>query len=317
MRIRSGATLSLAVLAAFAAGCGDGTGPGSGAPPILFSRTITLPELENLLGDGPARVEIKLIRGSLVAREVEVEETEELRDEEEIESRVTAVDPAGSLTLSLGGLVVTFDGSTKFETDDGTEITMQQFVSRVQAALDAGRNPAVEAKRHPADGPQDPDDATFRADEIELDDEADEAKIEINVDSDNLTMNATPPPDAILRVLDLPIEIDVTGGRTRIEAEIEDDRDEVDFEGLVQSVSGSSFTLRNGTVVTIVDDTEFDDCDDSDELCTLTQVERALAMGLDVEAEGEGVVTAREPLSITASEVEFEIEGDTDDLPHD
>jgi len=315
MTSKSLATLIMAALVAACTG-ENAIGPGGGGNPTLFAQAITLPEFETILTNGPARVEIKMIRGTLVAREVEVEEAEEMLDEEEIESRVTAIDPAGTVTLSLGGLVVDFDAGTKFEAEDGQDLSMQEFVSRVQSALNAGENPPVEAKRNPAATPQDPDDASFRADKLELDDEADEDEIEINVDADNLTSNSPVPPDAILRVLDLPIEIDVSNGRTEIESEIDDDTmPEIDFEGMVTSVNGSTFTLANGTVVTLVDDTEIDDCDDSDELCSLTEVETALAMGFLVEADGEGVVTGTGPLSITASKVEFEIEDDDDDLP--
>jgi len=315
MTSKSLATLIMAALVAACTG-ENAIGPGGGGNPTLFAQAITLPEFETILTNGPARVEIKMIRGTLVAREVEVEEAEEMLDEEEIESRVTAIDPAGTVTLSLGGLVVDFDAGTKFEAEDGQDLSMQEFVSRVQSALNAGENPPVEAKRNPAATPQDPDDASFRADKLELDDEADEDEIEINVDADNLTSNSPVPPDAILRVLDLPIEIDVSNGRTEIESEIDDDTmPEIDFEGMVTSVNGSTFTLANGTVVTLVDDTEIDDCDDSDELCSLTEVETALAMGFLVEADGEGVVTGTGPLSVTASEVEFEIEDDDDDLP--
>lgn len=310
---------SLAVLAAavvFAACSDSATGPGGSTGfPTQFSRTITLPELDSILNDGPARVEIKLLNGSLVAREVEVEEDEDMQDREEVESRITAIDPAGNLTLALGGLVIGFDAGTEFKMEDSQRLTMTEFVTRVQDALAAGQNPPVEAKRSPAAEPQDPDDANFFATRLELDDEADDDKIEINVDGDNFSSNSPPPPDAILRVLDLPIELDVTGGRTEIEAEIDDDRDEVDFEGMVESVNGSSFTLANGTVVEIVDGTEIESGDDDDELGSLSEVEFAIGAGFLVEAEGEGVVTGENPLTITASEVEFEIEDEDDDLP--
>jgi len=306
------------IMAALVAACNgeNTTGPGTGGGnPTLFAQAITLPQFENILSAGPARVEIKLIEGTLVAREVEVEEAEEMLDEEEVESRVTAIS-SSNMTLAFGGLVVDFDGNTKFEAEDGQDLSMQEFINRVQAALNAGENPPVEAKRPPAATPQDPDVATFLATKIEFDDEADEDELKINVDGDNLSTNATPPPDAILRVLNLPIELDVSGGRTELESEIDDDTlDETEFESLVESVSGSTVTLTNGMVVTIVDDTEFDDCDDADELCSLTEVQTALAMGFLVEADGEGVVTGTGPLSITASKVEFEIEDDDDDLP--
>lgn len=304
-------------LAAVLAGCSDSVmAPSAGGGfPTQFAQSITLSELDSLLADGPTRVEIKLVNGSLVAREVEVKEAEDLRDEEEIESRITAIDPAGTVTLALGGLVVDFDANTEFEADDDSHLTMQEFITRVQDALAAGENPPVEAKRHPSDAPQDPDDATFLASELELDDEADEDEIEINVDGDNLAGNATPPPDAILTVLNLPIELDVSGGVTELESEIDDDMDETEFEGMVASVSGSSFTLTDGTVVEIVDGTEIEQSDDHDELGSLAEVEQALAAGFLVEAEGEGVAIGSNPLTIAASEVEFEIEDEDDDLP--
>ncbi len=316
MASKSLAVLGMAVL--FAACSSDSvTGPGGGGLPTQFSRAITLPELDSILAGGPVRVEIKLINGSLVARRVEVEESEDMTDREEIESRITAIDPAGNMTLSLGGLIVDFDAGTRFEAEDGQQLTMQEFVTRVQDALAAGTNPPVEAKRNPAATPQDPTDATFLATRLELDDEADEDEIEINIDGDNFANNTTPPPDAILTVLGLAIELDVSGGVTEIKAEIDDDRDEVDFEGLVASVNGSSFTLTDGTVVNIVDGTEIEEADDDDELGSLAEVEQALAAGFLVEADGEGVVTGSNPLTITASEVEFEIEDDDDDLPGD
>ena len=318
--VRSRSLWAFGMAAVFAACNGDGvTGPGgSGGGGVLpqFSQQITLPEFEDAVASGPARVEIKLVNGSLVAHEVEVKESEELFDEEEIESRISAIDPAGSVTLTLGGgFTIGFNASTDFEAEDGQHISMQDFITRVQDVLALGRNPAVEAKRSPAALPQDPNDATFVADELELDDEADDQKIEINVDGDNLASNASPPPDAILTVLGLAVELNVSGGVTELESEVDDDNSERDFEGIVESVNGSSFTLTDGTVIEIAIGTEVDDADDSDELGSLGEVAVAVANGLIVEAEGEGDVTGTNPLTITAKEVEFEVEDVNDDLP--
>jgi hypothetical protein len=318
--VRSRSLLVLGAAVMLAACSGDSvTGPGGGGSGGVlpqFSERITLPEFEDAVVTGPVRVEIKLVNGSLVAREVEVKETEEQFDEEEIESRITAIDPAGSVTLSLaGGFVVEFNAGTDFEREDGQDISMQDFITRVQDALALGQNPAVEAKRNPAATPQDPGDATFVATELELDDEADDQEIEINVDGDNLASNASPPPDAILTVLGLPIELNVSGGVTELEAEVDDDRLEGEFEGIVESVNGSTFTLTNGTIVEIVVGTEVDDADDQDEIGSLGEVAVAVANGLIIEAEGEGVVTSTNPRMILAAEVEFEIEDDDDDLP--
>ena len=294
---------------------GPGGGGGGGALP-QFSQQITLPEFEDAMVSGPNRVEIKLLNGTLVAREVEVKESEELFDEEEIESRISSIDPAGSVTLSLGGgFTVAFNAGTDFEAEDGQRISMQDFITRVQDALAVGRNPAVEAKRNPAAAPQDPSDATFIASELELDDEADDQKIELNVDGDNFASNASPPPDAILTVLGLAVELNVSGGVTELESEVDDNNSERDFEGIVASVNGSSLTLTDGTVIEIVAGTEVDDADDSDELGSLGEVATALASGLIVEAEGEGDVTGTNPLTITAKEVEFEVEDEDDNLP--
>ncbi|HSM16902.1 MAG TPA: DUF5666 domain-containing protein [Gemmatimonadales bacterium] len=292
-----------------------GPGGGGGALP-QFSQQITLPEFEDAMVSGPNRVEIKLLNGTLVAREVEVKESEELFDEEEIESRISSIDPAGSVTLSLGGgFTVAFNAGTDFEAEDGQRISMQDFITRVQDALAVGRNPGVEVKRNPAAAPQDPSDATFIASELELDDEADDQKMELNVDGDNFAFNASPPPDAILTVLGLAVELNVSGGVTELESEIDDNNSERDFEGIVASVNGSSFTLTDGTVIEIVAGTEVDDADDSDELGSLGEVATALASGLIVEAEGEGDVTGTNPLTITAKEVEFEVEDEDDNLP--
>ena len=316
MRTRSLLALGMAVL--FGACSGDsvtGLGGGGGALP-QFSERITLPQFEDALVSGPVRVEIELLNGSLVAREVEVKEADEQLDEEEIESRITAIDPAGSVTLALGGgFVVGFNTGTEFEAEDGQRLTMQEFITRVEDALALGQHPPIEAKRNPAATPQDPNDATFIATELELDDEADEDEIEINVDGNNFATNASPPPDAILTVLGLPIELDVSGGVTELESEVDDDAQETDFEGIVESVNGSTFTLTDGTIVEIVIGTEVEEADDPDELGSLGEVAVAVANGLIVEAEGEGVVTGTNPLTITASEVEFEIEDEDNDLP--
>jgi hypothetical protein len=336
--------LALGGAIAFAA-CSDGTGPAIGA---AFSRDITIGEFDTVLtATGAARVEIKLVPGGLVAREVEIEEGDETGDEEEIESRVTAISGgAGTLTLDLGGLTVSFDANTKFQTEDDESVTQAEFVALIEAALAAGDEPAIEAERAAPAQPQAPDDATFLASKIELDDEAEEPEIEINIAPANLTLNATPPPDAILRVLDLPIELRVSEGITELESEIEDERDEVDFEGVVQAVdeAAGTVTLTDGTVIRIVDATDIgghgddgedgdDDGDDDghdghgdggdllaafhddDELGSLAEVAAALAAGDIVEAEGKGFVESESPLVIVAVEVEFEVEDDADDVP--
>lgn len=297
--------------------CGDSmTGPGDGT--IRFSEQISLETLQTEVDQGARRVEIKLLRGTLIAREVELEEAEERADREEVKSRVTAIDGgAGTLTLALGGLVVTFDASTEFRLEGGAGIDLAGFVSRVDGDLAGGGSPSVEAKRTPAAVPQAPEDPTFFATRIEIDDEADEPEIEIDIDGDNLVANASPPPDAILTVLGLPIEIRASDGTTELERERDRDDDETEFEGIVSSVdeAAGTATLADGTIIRIVQGTEIEREGDDDNLASLGAVAAALAQGALVEAEGDGFVESTDPRTIVAKEVEFEIEDDSDDIP--
>ncbi len=308
---------TFACLAAFsfcvtACGSKEPAGLGGQATDVQFSETMSSSEFEELLATGPSRVEIELVPGSLVAREVEVEGPDALTEKEEIESRITDVEvigDEGTLTLELGGLQVGFTSATRFRAEEGRTLTFDEFVARVETALAAGDKPPVEANRDPPAEPQAPDDASFIATELKLDDEADEPKIEINVDSDNFTANVSPPPDGWLRVLGLMIELRVSEGITELEAELPDAAGEAEFEGIVQSVNlvENSFTLVGGAIVRIVEGTEIEEADEDDELGSLVAVAQALDAGLTVEAEAEGVVESTDPLAIIASEVEFEV----------
>ena len=313
--------LGLAALGMLAA-CNDGPiEPGSANAPdgVQFSREITLPRFVEALGEGPRRIEVKLHRDGLVAREVEIEEDDDRSDDEKIESRVVGIDDGGgTVALRLGGLVIDFDDATEFRAENRTALTRAEFVARVEAALADGREPPVEVKRRAPAGPQDPDDASFLARELELDDEADEPEIEINVDADNLVVNDAPPPDAWIAVLGLMIELRVSEGITELEEENDDDRGETDFEGLVTAVDleRDAFTLDDGTIVRLVAGTEIDfDADDEEELGSLQEVADAIAAGAFVEADGKGVVETVAPRVVIAIEVEFEIEDDFDDVP--
>jgi hypothetical protein len=295
---------------------GPSTGPGSGT--TQFSQEITVTQLQDELAAGVTRVEIELLPGSLTAREVEVKGSDELNDEEEIESRIKAIDPAGSVTLELGDLVVGFTSSTRFRSEEG-DLTEAEFVQRVQDALAAGSMPPVEAERDPPAQPQDPTDATFIADELKLDDESDDPEIEMNVDEDNIIDPGVGGCDAgalaCMQVLDLVIAIEA--GVTEIERETDEAQGDIEFEGMVSEVNETdgTVTLMGGDVISIVAGTEIDSDDDSDELGSLAEVAQALSNGMMVEAEGEGVLESTNPRMIVAIEIEFEIEDDADDVP--
>ncbi len=314
----------LATLLLATSGCNDdSTGPNVPNLPggtTRFSEEITVTQLRDALIAGPSRVEIELVPGSLVAREIELQRPEELFDEEEIESKITMIDPAGSVTLELAGLQVGFTAGTRFRAEGAGDLTLAEFVQRVQDALSVGKLPPVEAKRDPASEPQDPDDATFIAEELKLDDEADEPEIELNVDEENLLDPGVDDCDAAalacLRVLGLTIEI--REGVTELEAELDDAAGKQDFEGIVLAVDpvAGTVNLMGGAMIRIIEGTEieFDD-DDGDELASLDEVAQALTANMIVEAEGEGVVETSDPLTIVAIEIEFEIEDDADDVP--
>lgn len=107
-----------------------------------------------------------------------------------------------------------------------------------------------------------------------------------------------------------------------VEFEIDDDSDSTDsdeeFEGIVSSVnlSAQTFTLANGLVVQIADNTEIED--DGDYL-TLEEAAQALEQGITVEAEGEGFWSensSETSADLIAIEVEFE-DAESDDNDND
>jgi hypothetical protein len=295
---------------------------------VQLSQDLTLEQFGGTLDTVEARVEIKLIPGTLIAREVELERPEEMTHQESVRAHVTAISASagsGTLTLEIGGLEVGFDAATRLRGEDG-DLSFDDFVAEIDAALAAGTEPFVRAKRPAPAEPQGPDDATFQATEVRIRDEADEPKLELNLDIDNLRLNDAPPPDAFLLVLGLEIEVRVSTGETEIEGDV-DDRDETEFDGLVAAVDvdAGTVTLANGTVVLVTSETRIeqhgdDGCDDGDhgddddeKLGSLADVAAALAAGLPVEAEGEGSVQSTDPLTIVAREIEFEVENENDD----
>ena len=335
------------VLAAAAAwsfvACSENTGPG-GTSAAQFSQDITFEQFEDAVAaGGPVRVEIKVASVSggppYVARELEVEELEDLTDREEVKSRVTGVQPSaaceGTLVLELENAVVAYSDATRFERDDGADMTCQEFLDYINGELDGGRRPEIEAKREPRfDGsvptPQAPDDPVFDATRIEVEDESSDAKLEMNIDDDNLTacdvlIDAPAGCLGVLRVLDVTIVIE--DGVTDIEAEIDDDQDEGEFEGLVESVDMDENNALIGTVILtdgrVIRVTEFtqiespDDDDDGDKLGSLAEVDAALQAGLLVEAEAEGVIDESDPNTLIAHEAEFEVEDEEDDEEDD
>jgi len=336
----------LALLAIAACDSSTDPRPGASNTPVSFSREITLPDLHDQLTTGTARVQVRVMPGGLVAREVQIQGSDERAHREQLRGRVSAIAATGdqgTVTLELGGLQIGFTSSTRFRPDDGDDgggssvsgssgddgsgagdgsggdIALADFVARVQAELAAGGHPAVKARREPPAEPQAPDNATFTASELELDHEADRPVIDLNVTAANLVTNQTPPPDGWLKVLGLMIELRVSEGLTRLEAELPDVEGEREFEGTVRSVdvTAGSVTLENGTLVKIVAGTEVEpkEGDGDEHLASLADVQAALAAGTPVKAEGEAMVESASPLTLVAIRIEFEADHAGEDHP--
>src|SRR5207244_3776080 len=278
-----------AVLALFAAACdSSSTGPRSGS--LQFSRIISLPDAQNLLQTGPTRVEVQVIPGTLIARRVELEEASDMSRPEQVRSRVTAVTAGtdtATFTLELGGLQIAANGSTKLRPADGDgdpgAATLGDFVARVQADIAAGRNPTLKASRQPPAAPQAPDDGSFLAATLQLDEGNNHSVIRLNIAAANLMTNPTPPPDGFLKLLGVSLELRLSDGTTRLKRENPDLEGVREFEGLVQSVdqTAQTVTLKDGTVIRIVAGTEFDarEGDEDDHLARLAAGQAAVTAG--------------------------------------
>ncbi len=313
--------LSALTLAVWACTEADITGPDGSNEPIQLSREITLGELQEALSAAAARVEIQLFEEGQVARRLVLRHAEALADEEEVESRVSAVqalDNEGTLTLRIGELSVGFDHETHFRGPGGDDISYGAFVERVQAMLADQFEPTVEARRPPADLPQGPLDAGFFASALRLFEEGEGPAIEINIDLDNLELNTDRQDgeaDGWINVLGLHIELRISDGVTELASEDAEVADEVEFEGFVESVDleAYSFTFTDGTVVRLVEATQILEADGAQALLSLEAVKAALEDGLAVVAWGCGELESMEPRVIVARELRFAVHGDGGD----
>jgi len=290
----------------FPAACSsDPAGPGGTTTPPVFGQVLSFSQFDSTLGSGVQRIEIKLLPGGLVAREVEVEPDDA---EEKIVSTVTAIDPAqGTLTLALGGMTVNYGAGTRFRTPQSSRVSRSEWESAISAAIGGGQQPPVEARRNPGASPQDPTDPTFTALDLRLESQADEPKIEVYVDGDNLEPVASPPPLAILRVFNLAIEITASTEFSLITPGGQVPAGNVEFEAGVIAVDevAGTLTLTGGTVIEVAGLT----FDPEGDLFSLASAAAAVASGSPVRAEGRGTVTqAGPPAVIAASEVKVEVD---------
>jgi hypothetical protein len=206
MRIPSRAILALAAIITTmsVSACGsDLTTPSDSGSDTPADRSA-VPVLDSILGLSSSRIEIELFPEELVAREVRVDAG---ADEEKIISSVTTIEPGqGTITLALGGLTISYGTGTRFRTETESQESRGVWEAAVQNQLAAGRRPLVEARRNPPASPQAPDDPTFIAADLRLEDDADQPKVEIHVDDDNLE-SGSGGSAAVLRVLGLAIQV--------------------------------------------------------------------------------------------------------------
>jgi hypothetical protein len=292
MTIRSVRYVAPLLTAALLASCSDSTGPSGG---VLEEEAISLEQLGQHVGTpAAARVHITMREDGVVAQRVVVKTGDELSEPEGLAGAVTGISvegDQGTLTLRLG-LEITFDAETDFSDREGAGMGFDGFVASITEALSLGREPRIKAGRPAPDQPQAPDDPAFHAARLRLVDEPGGAHLWLNVDRDNLTIVDEPPPDAILTVLGLGIEIRVSEGLTQLILD-HDRRHEVGFEGLVRGVrpDAGTFLLVHGDreiPVRVADGTRM--WFDEDPIESLTPVAEALEAGLVVWAVGEGVI---------------------------
>lgn len=291
-------------LAALTACSSDSTGPGGTNPPPQFGQILSFSQFDSTLGSGTARLEIKLLPGGLVAREINVEPDDA---EEKIVSQVTAIDPvAGTITLALGGMTVSYGSGTRFRTPSDSRVTRSAWETAIADAIALGQQPPIEARRNPGATPQAPTDPSFTAKDLRLASQTDDPKLEVYVDSDNLETVAVPPPVAILRVFNLPIEITSSTQLSRITpGGVPTGSIEFTASVTAVDVNAGTLTLSGGTVVEVGGLT----FDPTGDLFSLSAVSTAVTAGSAVRAEGTGTVTsAGPPVVITATSIKVEVD---------
>lgn len=310
--------LLLSLLAAvFVVGCvEDGLEPmgvDDSTPDAQFTTVLDLNDLAAAAATAPVRIEVELFPDGppWVARELELEVESEVSSEEKIESSIAAADEAaGTVTLVFGDLVIEAATDARFRTENSSNVSKEEFFDRVFAALDAGVQPGVELRRAPPENPQAPDDPSFVATDLRLDDEADEPEVKINIDGRHLSVDDA--ESGVLTILGVEILLDADAGG-EFEKREDGAAGAVEIEGLVASVADNSVTLLDGRIVRLVEGTKFKTSGKDGHLNSLAEVAAALDVDLLVEMEAEAILES-EGVYI-AIEIEFEVEDSADDVP--
>jgi len=279
---------------------------------IQFSEDMSVSKTSDVMSSKSARVNVMLVDGEgLVAGQVVFEWPNLQMDDEVVRSAIIAMDEeAETITLAAGDMVIDFSAAEEFLESNESALTREAFIEAVRTALDNDEEPGVHVQRPAPGTPQDPEDATFMASSLRLD-EVDANVLELNVDRDNLARNDAPPPAGWLTVLGLAIELRVTEGITQIRVE-RPDLDVRRFSGTVTGVDldARTFTIDDGTVIEVRDRTRLAPYfwAGHRRLRTLESVQDAIDAGFDVSARGRGVVTSESPLTLVAIHVRFRLD---------
>ncbi len=297
--LRPLAGLALAATATLAACGSDATGPSAGGSSQVGT-PMSISQFDSTLGTGSTRIEIVLNAGTLQAHEVHVEQDDA---EEKITSPVTAIDTAaGNVTLAFGGMVLSYGSSPRFRTPSKSRVSRAEWEAAIVAALGAGQQPTIEARRNQPAQPQAPTDPTFLPNDLRISDKNDGPKLEVYVDADNFQDVAAPPPLAILTVFSVPVEItssteislNAPGGTVP--------SGPVQFQGAVTAADAAAgtITLAGGIVV----DLSGASFDPKGDVFSVDATASALAAGKSVTAEGVGTASGAGPITATSVKVE-------------
>ncbi len=177
----------MGVVVLMATGCDDTS---ASDPAGATGSPLTAGELEQRLVAGPERVELKLRAGG------QSELSIRLRDREErVQGWVTSFDAAAG-TLAIGELgVVQIGGGARFRTEEDSRVSQAAWTAELEGALGAGTPIFVRATRLAGVAPQAPEDPSFIASDLRIEDGGD-TKIELDVDADNFS--STPPTLVLL-----------------------------------------------------------------------------------------------------------------------
>lgn len=277
-------------------------------------------EAQALLERGPKRVAMELdVEGERVLRNFHIDDDHTILADERIIGRLTGpgalVDAGcrGTLALGFPGVNVRVDPTiTRFQNDDGGELSCAELALRITRLTEGGRQAWVVAQRRPGRFLQDPTDTTFFAQVLRVEGTARDdarARLEVNLGPANLRTCAGVAVSGLTCVGAVEVlgqTFLVTEERTRVRTEFPLELIVVDLDDqFARSVSPETgeIVLANGTVVRVVDGTLFAEGGREGRLRTLDELATAIREGAFVQLGGNAIVGATSPVSVLANEL--------------